>query len=124
MDVRPGGAYRIVMRSPEGGDYPIKGVFQEIVPPARLVMTMDCSEHPPAWHSMIKPDRRPDELNPAGIMLFTITFDELKDKTRVTVRAKLASPEIRDSMVKLGMNEGWSQSLDRLRTLLAHQSAS
>ncbi len=38
-DVRPGGAYRIVMRSPDGVDYPIKGVYREIVEAERLVMT-------------------------------------------------------------------------------------
>jgi uncharacterized protein YndB with AHSA1/START domain len=36
MDVRPGGAYRIVMRSPERIDYPQKGVFREIALPDRL----------------------------------------------------------------------------------------
>lgn len=39
MDVRPGGALRIVMRAPDGTDYPMKGVFQEIVAPERLVFT-------------------------------------------------------------------------------------
>ncbi len=47
IDLRAGGAWRIVMRSPEGVEYPMKGVFREIVEPERLVMTMDCSEHPP-----------------------------------------------------------------------------
>src|SRR5579862_776151 len=46
MDVRLGGAYRIVMRAPDGIDYPVKGIFREIKPPERLVFTMDCSEHP------------------------------------------------------------------------------
>ena len=46
MDVRNGGAYRLVMRSPDGVDYPIKGVFREIVRPERIVMTQDVSEHP------------------------------------------------------------------------------
>jgi len=29
-DVRPGGAYRIVMRGPDGDEFPLKGVFREI----------------------------------------------------------------------------------------------
>lgn len=53
MDVRPGGLYRIVMRSPDGVDYPLKGVYREVVEPERLVMTMDLSEHPDAWHDRL-----------------------------------------------------------------------
>ena len=44
MDVRPGGAWRIVMRGPDGGEHPAKGVYREVVAPGRLVMTIDHSE--------------------------------------------------------------------------------
>ncbi len=47
MDVRPGGAYRIVMHAPDGSDYPITGVYREVTPPRRLVMTMDPSNTRP-----------------------------------------------------------------------------
>ena len=46
MDLRPGGAYRLVMRSPDATDYPITGEVREVVAPALLVMTLDCAEHP------------------------------------------------------------------------------
>src|SRR5208282_1015543 len=39
MDVRPGGALRIVMRAPDGSEYPMTGIFREIVAPERLVFT-------------------------------------------------------------------------------------
>ena len=39
LDVRVGGALRIVMHGPDGNDYPMKGVFREVVPPERLVFT-------------------------------------------------------------------------------------
>ncbi len=71
---------------------------------------------------MVKPNRAKGENNPAGIMLATVTFEEIREgkgiKTRLTVRMRLASAEIRKSMVKMGMNEGWGQSLDRLAELL------
>lgn len=38
-DARVGGAWRIVMRSPDGVDYPGGGVYLEIVEPERLVFT-------------------------------------------------------------------------------------
>jgi uncharacterized protein YndB with AHSA1/START domain len=123
MDVRPGGAYRIVMNAPDGAKYPLKGFYREISPPAKLVFTMDCSEHPAAWHDMVKPNRTKDEPNPAGEMLTTVTFEENSGKTTMTIRMRMASPEIRASMVKMGMNDGWSQSLDKLAELLADEGA-
>jgi uncharacterized protein YndB with AHSA1/START domain len=118
MDVRPGGAYRIVMQGPDAIAYPIKGVFREVVSPERLVMTMDCSEHPDAWHDMIDPNRDTGNRNPAGTLLTTVTFDDLDGKTRLTIRTQFESDAIRDAMVNMGMNEGWSQSLDKLSELL------
>jgi uncharacterized protein YndB with AHSA1/START domain len=114
IDVRPGGAHRLVMRSPEGIDYPIKGFYREVVKPERLVMTMDPSEHPAAWHDLINPNRAPGDRNPAGELLQTVTFDDLGARTRITVRTRFDSAAIREAMLKMGMTEGWSQSLDRL----------
>lgn len=119
LDLRPGGAYRIVMRHTDGVDYPIKGVFREIIRPQRLVMTMDVSEHPPQWHDLVKPNRAKDDTNPAGELLTTVTFDDLGGKTKLTIRQQFQSKAVADAMKKMGMNEGWSQSLDRLRELLS-----
>ena len=117
MDPRPGGAYRIVMRGADGVEYPIKGVYREIAKPARLVITMDCSEHPDAWHDMVNPQRGKNR-NPAGEIITTVTFEEFGGKTKLTINMRFESSAIRDAMVKMGMNEGWSQSLERLGELL------
>jgi uncharacterized protein YndB with AHSA1/START domain len=119
MDVRPGGAYRIVMRGPEGEEYPEKGTYREVVRPERLVMTMDCSEFPDEWQDMVKPNRAKGERNPVGELVMTVTFEERGEKTEVTVRMRFISAGIRDSMVKMGMSVGWSESLDKLAELLA-----
>jgi hypothetical protein len=37
IDFRPGGALRIVMRAPDGTDYPMGGIFREIVTPEEKV---------------------------------------------------------------------------------------
>jgi uncharacterized protein YndB with AHSA1/START domain len=123
MNVRVGGKFRIVMCAPDSTDYPITGAFQEISAPGRLVLTMDCSEHPAAWHDMVKPNRKKTEDNPAGIMLTTVTFEETKGKTTMTMRMKLATTEVAASMKKMGMREGWSESLDRLAEQLAPPDA-
>lgn len=120
LDVRPGGAYRIVMRSPEGVDYPLRGAFREVVRPTRLVLTMDCSEHPAAWHDLVKPDRAEGDNNPAGKMLTTVTFEPLPGHTRLTILTRFESAGIRDAMLKMGMTEGWSQSLERLANLVVN----
>ena len=120
MDVRPGGSYRIVMHGPDGTEYPIKGTYRRIDPPARLVMTVDASEHPKEWHDLVKPGRTEDEKNPCGLMLDTITFEDLGAKTRVTVRARFETPEIRDAMLTMGICDGWVQSLERLAEVVHH----
>jgi len=119
LDVRPGGAYRIVMRDSDGVDYPVKGVYREVVKPERLVMTVDVSEHPAEWHDMVMPNHAKGDANPAGAMLQTVTFEEQNGKTKLTIRMHFESAAIRDAFVKAGMNEGWSESLDRLAGALS-----
>ena len=118
LDLRPGGSYRIVMRAPDGSEYPLSGTFREIKPPERLVMTMDCSGHPDAWHDTVCPGRGSDP-NPVGEMVTTVTLDLHDDKTQLTVRTLFRTAAIRDGMLKVGMTEGWSLSLDRLQACLA-----
>jgi uncharacterized protein YndB with AHSA1/START domain len=118
MDVRPGGAYRLVMRGDNGVEYPMTGVYSEIVKPERLVMTMNVSGHPKEWHDLVNPSRAPGDNNSVGEILMTVTFEESHGKTTVTVRQRFVSAAVRAALVKMGMNEGWSQSLDRLGELL------
>jgi len=44
MDVRVGGRFRIIMRTPEGEEHDVSGIFQEVVPDEKLVYTW-------AWRS-------------------------------------------------------------------------
>lgn len=123
-DLRVGGRWAVTMTGPYPGpgdtDYPVEGEYLEIVEPERLVMTSDCSKHPPAWHDMLKPDRSAEETNPAGTMVQTVTFEEAgANRTRLTIRTRMVSAEILAAMVKMGMTEGWSESLDRLGEELA-----
>src|SRR5947207_15661949 len=71
MDVRPGGAYRACMRSPEGTRHCRRGTYREIVPPERLVFTF-------AWE---------DAAGDLGHeTLVTVTFaDAGRGKTRLTL---------------------------------------
>ena len=104
MDVRPGGAWRTCMRSPEGVDYWSQGVYREITPPERLVFTF-------AW------DDEHDQ--PTIETLVTVTFDDLGDKTKLTFhQTPFQTVELRDSH-----EGGWSESFDRLNAYLAGGSS-
>jgi uncharacterized protein YndB with AHSA1/START domain len=101
MDVRPGGAWRTCIRSPQGVDYWSQGVYREIVPPERLVFTF-------AW------DDEHDQ--PTVETLVTVTFDDHNGKTRLTFhQTPFTSVESRDSHT-----EGWSESFDRLDAYLTN----
>lgn len=105
LDVRPGGAILIHMRGPDGVVYPDKGVFHEIEEPGRLVFISGAVEN--------------EEGNPQLEVLNTVTFSDLGSKTTLTMHARVlkATPEVAGALA--GMEEGWSQSLDRLAEQLA-----
>src|SRR5437870_6670578 len=52
LDVRPGGANLIVMRDPEGKEFPNRGVYLEVVEDERLVFT---DAYTKAWEPSEKP---------------------------------------------------------------------
>jgi uncharacterized protein YndB with AHSA1/START domain len=62
MDLRPGGRWRACLRSPQGEDHWVTGVYREIAPPARLVMTH-------GWESAPGQPSGPETL-------ITVTFTE------------------------------------------------
>ena len=103
-DPRPGGAIRIDMRAPDGAIFPMTGVFREVVAPERLVFS-----------SYAIPNDGGDALIES---ITTVTFVEQDGKTRVTVEAVVvkARPEARGALD--GMEQGWSESLDRLAELV------
>ncbi len=122
-DPRVGGRWRITMSGafpgPEISHYPVEGEYLELVEPERIVATIDCAGHPSWWHDRVKPGRRPDESNPAGTMVQTIVFEPLTPgRTRLTIRERMVSAEILASMRALGMEQGWSESLERLEAEL------
>jgi uncharacterized protein YndB with AHSA1/START domain len=104
MDVRVGGAIRIHMRAPNGAVYPMKGVFEEIDEPSRLVFISSAlDEH---GNSMFD-------------VMTTVTFAEQNAKTTLTMQARVMKATALAPQYLKGMEAGWSQSLDRLRAHLA-----
>jgi hypothetical protein len=84
-------------------------------PPERFVVTQNCARHPAWWHDAVKRGRGPDEPNPAGTMLQSVTLEALgATRTRVTIRTTVLSAGLLASMKRIGIGEGCSESLDRL----------
>ena len=99
-DVRPGGAFRFCMRSPEGTDHWLRGVYREIVEPERLVCTW-------AWEDA--------ERKPGHETLLTVTFAEHGAKTKLTLQQAV----FETVTARNGHQEGWTSALDRLAECLA-----
>jgi uncharacterized protein YndB with AHSA1/START domain len=50
----------------------------------------------------------------------TTFFEDLGgNRTRLTIRIRVESDELMDRMKGLGMNEGWSQTLDKMADTLS-----
>ncbi|MFL9658892.1 SRPBCC domain-containing protein [Streptomyces sp. PB17] len=46
MDVRPGGAWKATMRTPDGAEFPLTGSYIEVAEPRRLTVGMDVPGRP------------------------------------------------------------------------------
>lgn len=73
-DVRPGGAWRCCMRSPDGVDYWVGGVYREIVEPERLVFTHAELGARNAGHRYFRRGTRqdPDDISPNRLRLHAV----------------------------------------------------
>lgn len=113
IDLRVGGEYLSCMRSPEGQDFWGKGIFREIAPPERLVMTDSFADKegntvPASYYGMS--GDWPLE------MLVTVMFKEQEGKTLLTL--KHSGIEGISDTDRDNMEQGWSQSFDKLAEYL------
>jgi len=98
MDVRIGGAYRIAMRSADGEPYVVRGIYREVEPGRRLVMTWEWEE---------------DDLDGRHESMLTVEFAPYGNGTELTLtHQRLASAESRDRH-----ESGWNSILNRLNDL-------
>lgn len=104
LDVRPGGANLIIMRGPEGNDMPNRGVYLEVVPNRRLVIT---DAYTKAWEPAEKP-----------FMTVILTFDDENGKTRYTARVRHWNVADREAHESMGFHEGWGKCTDQLAALV------
>jgi uncharacterized protein YndB with AHSA1/START domain len=101
MDVTPGGAWRFVERNSDGSETGFRGTYREVTPPERLVYTFE-------WEGM-----------PGHVLVETVAFEDLGERTKVTTVSLFHTPEERDGMLASGMERGLNETYKRLDELLA-----
>ena len=105
LDVRVGGACRIVMQLPDGTQIPTLGTYLEVQPDARLVFT---DAYTGEW--------RPKTDGPP-FMTAILTFEEESGNTRYTARVRHWTAEDRRRHEEMGFYRGWGQCTDQLAEL-------
>ncbi len=103
MDLRPGGAFSMTMRGPEGEAHPNAGLLLEVRPGELLVFT---DAYVRAWEPSAKP-------------FFTgiISFADEGAGTRYVARALHWTAEDKTRHEEMGFHQGWNAAADQLEAL-------
>jgi len=104
VDLRVGGKWRFMLRGPDGREMGMSGVYREIAPPDRMVNSEAFDDYP-------------------GSSVVTTVLVEEGGKTTMTVTALYESQEIRDAVIKSGMEHGAAETYDRLAEVLVSPGA-
>jgi uncharacterized protein YndB with AHSA1/START domain len=114
VELRPGGIFRTVMRSPEGQDLPHVACLLELVENERIVFT-----------NVLAPGYRP-AVNLVGAdcadIPFTaiITFTERAGRTHYSVLVLHKDEAGRKRHEEMGFHEGWGKCADQLIEVVKH----
>jgi uncharacterized protein YndB with AHSA1/START domain len=100
MDVRLGGAWRIIQKGEDGKEFAFHGKYLEVIPPEKIVNTSEFEDMP------------------GHIITETTTFIEQEGKTKLTITSHFQSIEDLEGMVKAGMESGTRESLEHIEEIL------
>jgi uncharacterized protein YndB with AHSA1/START domain len=100
VDPKVGGKWRFVLRGPDGKEMAMGGVYRELVPPERDVHTESFDDYP-------------------GESLVTGVLTEHDGKTTMTATILYPSREVRDAVIKSGIEHGAAETYDKLAEMLA-----
>jgi uncharacterized protein YndB with AHSA1/START domain len=101
IDLRVGGQWRYVMRTPDGFEVAFHGEFSEIVANERLVNTEVYEGAPPG----------------SAPALNFVTFEETGGRTTLTMLTRVESREVRDLIIDSGMEGGMQEGMDILEQI-------
>ena len=100
VDARVGGGFHSYFRAPDGHEIGMRGAYRELSPPARSVHTESFDDFP-------------------GESQVTSVFTERGGYTTLVATILYPSREIRDAVIKSGMEHGAAESYDKLEEILA-----
>jgi uncharacterized protein YndB with AHSA1/START domain len=109
IDLRPGGIFRTVMRSPEGQEFPNLGCYLEVRENEKLVWTNALLPGFRPTHSSAKADSTVEFLFTAMIELKTLV-----NGTQYTATVIHADEAGCKQHAEMGFHEGWGMALDQL----------
>jgi uncharacterized protein YndB with AHSA1/START domain len=105
VDFRVGGGFRFLLRGPDGRDMGMRGIYREIAAPERSVHMESFDDYP-------------------GESQVTMVLEETDGKTTMTATVLYSSEEVRDIVLRSGMEHGAAESYDKLTELLQSEGQS
>jgi uncharacterized protein YndB with AHSA1/START domain len=124
IDLKVGGKYVFAMHGPTGSEWDkdmySAGVFKEIIPNQKLILTDYFSDEN---GEKLDPSEYGQDPNFPSEMLVTVLFEEVEGgKTKLSIiYPKPESKEQVEAMLKSGMKEGWSSSLEKMAKVVETQ---
>jgi len=103
IDLRPGGIFRTVMRSPEGEEFPNLGCYLDVVTNERLV-----------WTNALAPGYRPAAQPSSCVPFF---FTAVISLTKYTGLVMHSDEQHTQQHAAMGFHDGWGTTLDQLVAL-------
>ena len=104
MDLRPGGVFSTVMRSPEGQEFPNNGSYLEVVPNERLIFT-----------DTLLPGFRP---SPKPFFSAALLLAKNGAGTRYTAIAIHGNEQTRKQHEEMGFHDGWGTVVTQMTAFI------
>lgn len=115
IDLRPGGIFSTVMRSPEGQEFPNLGCYLEVVKNEKLVWTN-------ALEPGFRPSKRPVETPGHECAEFSLTamiaLESYGNGTKYTALVMHSNAKDRAKHEAMGFQEGWGKAFDQLVAMI------
>ncbi|MBV8467880.1 MAG: SRPBCC family protein [Burkholderiales bacterium] len=115
VDLRPGGRFFTMMRSPEGQEFPNEGCFLELVENQKLV-----------WTNGLLPGYRPNAAAYTGQAGFAftaiLTFTPHGNGTKYSALVVHGDEKSREQHAAMHFEEGWGKALEQLVACMKRQA--
>jgi len=111
IDVREGGYFHFCIHDPVHGPCWVKGIYLEIIPDQKLVLTMVMSNETGDSVSSIKAGKTEDWPEE---QITTVTFDSIGIQTKVAIHQTVSEEEAK----KTGAYQSWIKMFNKLNLLL------